>query len=399
MDPAKVFTDEVVSNIYTLAQGNFRITSIPGEESIKPHSDDSSFMVLFDGVKEDVVSTSKKFDRLKLKYPQLNGQITRYLPWIGGAVCCLLLLVILFRSGSDKNEVGKEVILPQKADQVEKVTTLEETDNNLSEKKELAALAPVEELQPPEEEETAAVPGQKEKLPGEEAAIVPQSAEKLSEPVIDQEQDGAVHVASETGKAEGTVATVENRDSALVAEKEAQEVTAKVLESPPQEVATKEIKDVARLRPGKHVKKKTELSSAQESRSAKLQPVQRAVSESVVSPALSAADRLYNARLSAGSGWQSTEKKKMFTVQVMALTSKSADKNLKDLLAQVNYRQEAGNLYIFEKKTVPEGIFVFYGEYPSVDRARLAQNSLPQFLRDHKPYVLSINKAVTKVGR
>jgi septal ring-binding cell division protein DamX len=87
----------------------------------------------------------------------------------------------------------------------------------------------------------------------------------------------------------------------------------------------------------------------------------------------------------------------MYTVQLMALASKTAEKNLKKMLAQNNYRQEAGNFYILKKSTASEKIFVFYGEYPSLERARLVTNSLPKFLRDHKPYVLSIKGAVAKI--
>lgn len=89
----------------------------------------------------------------------------------------------------------------------------------------------------------------------------------------------------------------------------------------------------------------------------------------------------------------------MYTVQLMALASITAEKNLKKMLAQVNYRQEAGNFYIFNKATVPENIFVFYGEYPSIERARLAKNSLPKFLRDHRPYALSIKGAIAKARK
>ena len=89
----------------------------------------------------------------------------------------------------------------------------------------------------------------------------------------------------------------------------------------------------------------------------------------------------------------------MFTVQLMALASKDAEINLKKMLAQVDYRQEAGNFYIFKQATAPTHIYVFYGEYPSIERARLVKNSLPQFLRDHKPYALSIKDAMAKVKK
>jgi septal ring-binding cell division protein DamX len=121
------------------------------------------------------------------------------------------------------------------------------------------------------------------------------------------------------------------------------------------------------------------------------------VLKAIVTKSHFAADKLYNERLSAGLGWERGAKEGMFTVQLMALASKTAEKNLKKMLAQNNYRQEAGNFYILKKSTASEKIFVFYGEYPSLERARLVTNSLPKFLRDHKPYVLSIKGAVAKI--
>jgi septal ring-binding cell division protein DamX len=69
------------------------------------------------------------------------------------------------------------------------------------------------------------------------------------------------------------------------------------------------------------------------------------------------------------------------------------------MLARDNYRQEAGNFYIFKKTAMPENIFVFYGEYPTMERARLVKNSLPEFLLKYKPYALSIKEAMVKVEK
>ena len=64
-----------------------------------------------------------------------------------------------------------------------------------------------------------------------------------------------------------------------------------------------------------------------------------------------AADHLYKERLLAGLAWEKIKKEDMYTVQLMALASLDAEINLKKLLAQVDYRQEAGNFYIFKKVT------------------------------------------------
>ena len=73
----KVFSEEVVNNIYSLAKGNFRTTNILGEETVKSHTADTSFMVLLDGVKEDYGSGNE--DLYATKYSQLIKTITPYL--------------------------------------------------------------------------------------------------------------------------------------------------------------------------------------------------------------------------------------------------------------------------------------------------------------------------------
>ncbi len=410
-DAAGLFTDEVINSIFSVAQGNFRMTNILGQETVTSRNDENSFVENMESDEEGVeVETAPSY---AIKYPRLEGKITRYLPWIGGAVCCLLLLFMLFRSGKDDIEVGKDMNQTQRAEQIETMPTTPKTDENLFETKELATLSPVEELQPPEEE--TEVSGAEEKAPGQEVGALSPSVEKSSQPVIDQEQDVASSqpvIDQEQGVAEDivpeasqtaeTVATADSGDVEPVAEseeKEVDEVVAAAEEKLSQEAAPAPAKDVALLRPGKQVKRKMEASSAQPLRSNASHPPANAVPKVTASAPHFAADKLYNARLSAGSGWTSLEKKKMFTVQLMALTSKNAEQNLKKILTQVNYRQEAGKFYILQKKTAPEGVFVFYGEYLSSDKARLAQDSLPQFLRDHKPYVLSIGKAIAKVGK
>lgn len=400
IDAAKVFTDEVISNIYILAQGNFRRTNILGEESVKLYNDDTSFKALLEGDEEGVDMEHETPGGIK--YPQPAGKLTTYLSWIGGAVFCLSLLLFLFRSGGDKIEVDQNTVQTPKADQIEKVTTSQETSDSLSQKEELVDLEPVDELQPPGEED-ATISRPENKGSGQEAVAVQQSVENSPPPVAGQGQGKPEQVAPETSKTLDTVATGDSRDNAPVAEteetEETEEVVAAKKENPPKEAVTREKNDIVLLRPGKLVKKKTKGSPAQLQQEIKPQSPDKVLPKVAVATPHSAADTLYSARLSAGSGWESTKKKEMYTVQIMALTSKTAVTNLKKILARANYRQEAENFYIFEKRTAPKSVFVFYGEYPSIDRANLAQNRFPQFLRDHKPYVLSIKRAVAKVGK
>ena len=392
---ANVFTEEVISKICILAQGNFRRINILGEETIQPYIDDTSFMVLLEGVKEGVEIGNKTPEGPK--YPQSVGKFTTYLSWIGGAVFCLSLLLFLFRPEKDKVEVDKNINQPPKAEQLDKATINQETSDNLSQQKELVALKQVEELHPPEEE---TVSGPEKKIPGPEAADVQPSADNSPAPVVSQEKVENEQVSPGTSKTLEKVVPTDSRDNAPAAKtEETEEVVAAIKENPPNEPVTKESNDIVKLRPGKMVKKKTQISSAKLQPEVKPQSLEKVLPKLDIATTQTAADILYNARLSAGSGWKGTNKKGMYTVQVMALTSKTAVANLKKMLTQTKYRQEAGNFYIFEKRTAQKGVFVFYGEYSSIDRANLAQNSFPQFLRDLKPYVLSIKSAVAKVGK
>ncbi len=389
IDAAQVFTDEVVDDIYRRANGNFRMTNILGEETVQPHREDTSFMVLLEGVEEH--GDTRKKNSVVMEYLHLDGKISRYLPWIGGVVCCLLLIFFLFRPDGDKSEVGKEVIQSPQSDPSVKVTTVQETGANLLEKKELATLVPVEELEPPDEGGAPLAAADKSGS-GEESVTAPLLVEKETQPVSDEIQNLDDQASPQMADTTEEVETVSSKESAPVAEIKKQDAPLVVPEVLTPPATSQEVKDIARLHPGHQVKKKNKLPVAQQS-------PQPAMAKAVVASTNPAADRLYQARLLAGSSWQGTEKKNMFTVQLMALNSKNGERNLKNMLAQLNYRQEAGNFYIFEQKNAPEKVFVFYGEYQSLDMARLAQNSLPQFLRDHKPYALSINEAVAKIGR
>jgi type II secretory pathway predicted ATPase ExeA/septal ring-binding cell division protein DamX len=387
LDATKVFSDEVVAHIYSLANGNIRTTNLLGEESVKSHSADTSFMVLLDGVKEGFGSENEA--SYATKYSQLINKFVAYLPWAGGGLCCLLLFFYLFGSGGDENDVNLDIHQSEKAVQIEVVTPLPE-----------AIVQPPKEEEPAETvqalDENTTVPRFHEQnvLVGETAVVLP--VEKSGKQDVDQLQSLVVEgAATEDG------AVLEKAgvfDNVTVAEEgETVPVEVKELQNS-QETSKKEVADIVRLRPNDDLKKKLVLSPEPQRVVIKVQSRKEV---RVISGAggHSTADQLYDNRVLAGLGWKGSEKENMYTVQLMVLASKTAEKNLKKMLVQVEYRQEAGNFYIFKKGTGPENIFVFYGEYPSIERARLVKNSLPKFLRDHKPYVLSIQGALAKVRK
>jgi type II secretory pathway predicted ATPase ExeA/septal ring-binding cell division protein DamX len=346
-DATKVFTDEVVGNIYSLAQGNFRMTNMLGEESVKIHGDDTSFMVLLEGVKDGVKGTKKRSDGGK--YSHLMANVSAYLPWIGGVAGCFLLLFYLFRPGDGANDVGPVIDKSAKTVQLD--------------------------------------------IP----AVVPEA--KLNIEIPEEQKPAVVETAMEMPPENLPADQVESAPAEEEAEKEIGE--AEEMKAPIQMAAEKK-EDIAHLQPAGEVEQNPELSPAL----APVSPPQvikrepRAKKRNVT-PAIThfPAAKLYDERVSAGSAWGKKDKQDLYTVQLMLLASTSAEENLKKMLAQDNYRQEAGNFYIFKKTAAPENIFVFYGEYPTMERARLVKNSLPEFLLKDKPYALSIKGAMAKVRK
>lgn len=351
-DATKVFTDEVVGNIYSLAQGNFRMTNMLGEESVKIHGDDTSFMKLLEGVKGGVKSARKPSNEGKYSY--LRHKVAAYLPWIGGAAGCFLLLFYLFGPGDETNDVGPVI-----------------DNSGKTVQSEMEAVVP---------------------------AVVPEV--KVNVEIPEKQEPMAVETAMETPQKNEPADRVETVPAEEEAEKEIGGPVEDITASP--QAAAEEKEDIAHLQPVGGVEQNPELSPA-------LPPVvppqvikrePRSKIRKVI-PAIAhfPAAKLYDERVSAGSAWAKKEKQGLYTVQLMLLTSTSAEENLKKMLAQDNYRQEAGNFYIFKKTAAPGNIFVFYGEYPTLERARLVKNSLPAFLLKDKPYALSIKGAMAKVGK
>ncbi|HHB75256.1 MAG TPA: AAA family ATPase [Desulfobulbus sp.] len=107
-------------------------------------------------------------------------------------------------------------------------------------------------------------------------------------------------------------------------------------------------------------------------------------------------DALFRDRLRASAEWLAGAYRGQYTIQLMMLSSKSAEENVKKLLVRDDYYAIIDKLHILRKKTNPPTLFVFYGTYPSMDAARQVRNTMPVFLRKHHPYALSIADALTK---
>ncbi len=107
-------------------------------------------------------------------------------------------------------------------------------------------------------------------------------------------------------------------------------------------------------------------------------------------------ERVYNRRSAAGSTWLLGDKDDRYTIQLMVVTSNDAKEKVKDMLAQKEYRGQADKFYILKKVSNPGVQYIYYGEYPTMTEARNARNTMPAFLRGHKPYAMSVKGAVRK---
>lgn len=107
-------------------------------------------------------------------------------------------------------------------------------------------------------------------------------------------------------------------------------------------------------------------------------------------------DQLFRDRVGAAQKWLKSKDSTVYTVQLMLLTSKDAEKNLKKMFSQREYQEIADKFFILRTPGNASPLYLFYGEYPSRVSARMARNNLPVFLRGHSPYIISVKEAVQK---
>ena len=343
-------------------------------------------MVLLDGVKDGY--GSERREAYATKYSHLVDKFRPYFPWIGGGLCCFLLFLFLVGLGDEDSDVAQDTQQTKKNVQIETVTTVREP---LGQNLEIAV--PAEKVQSPQENDAAFQVSEHNAPVDEEPVSLPE--ESTTQKDAEQQQSVLKQAATMENEIAEKVEVIEDEvgvaagDQVFVETKNQQHI---------EEAEVLEAADIVTLRPRQELKIKHASSVEHQGVIIKVQSRKEVRSGTVANGYFSVSD-LYDARLMAGLSWKGSDKENMYTVQLMVLTSSAAEKNLKKMLAQVNYRQEAGNFFIFEKATKPANIYVFYGEYPNIETARLVKNSLPKFLRDHKPYVVSIKGAISKIRK
>ncbi len=379
-DGKNIFSAEDAKNIYGIAEGNFRMTNFLAEESLISQGDDTPVKELFETVKDTAEIRDEPIEKVGLA--DLLKQYSDYLPWVGAVLCSVLLVIFLIKPGQEESHdrqssqqtVETEILVANSAKRSQVVD------------QEVQQEAPAAEAQPAEV--LIVEPVTKEEKTEEEPAEIPpmkivaeqlKDKKEIVEPAVELEQTSPPDSARQT---EQSQVEIEAGDYIQTEKKVA----------------------IVELHPTRTLKRKPESPLVVQTKTTKEQPQMKKVvpqrtevQKTVVSPPPGTVDHLLRKRLLAGATWDSGQRDGMYTVQLMVLASRDAENNLKKMLALGNYRQEAGNFYIFKKETTPENIYIFYGEYPSISLARLAQNSLPRFLRDHKPYVISIKGAVDKM--
>ena len=376
-DPERkgVFNDIIIRNIFSLAKGNFRKTNLLAEESLRTHGDDTSFMVLLENVKEEVEVKQRRNRQVR---PHFTKRNVGYLPWLGGIGCVLLLLFFFMRPvGGDRSE-EKAAARP---DTVEKIEVAG------------AAAQAVPEEPGPGTEETAVPPvaattSQAAQVQPAELAKEDDAAEKFPPESLD---DGPVETESLGEAIEAGPQSGEQAVAAVVGEtQEIPPASVRGIEPPAEKVV-----QIRQAKPMKIKKATASVSGGKETSNSQSTAV-KVTNAAQKQPSV---DQLLQKRLAAGSAWSKKGKEDLYTMQLMALTDKNAEENLKKMLDQPQYRRESENLYIFKKPANSSVVFVFYGEYANLTLARKAQENLPTFLRAHQPYPISIKGAMAKVKK
>ncbi|MGB3213021.1 MAG: ATP-binding protein [Desulforhopalus sp.] len=384
VDSTEIFTNDTVAEIYALTKGNFRMISTLGEELLNTQGDDASFMVLLEGVEEGRQPEARETGLLRLPYVKkaLRTNVFR----MSVVACCLVLLFFLFRLGHDVSDPGKDhglleenVVRPEGRQEHPQTSDLEISPSATSK-------IIVEQVREKEISEHMS----EIDTDGLQASALEEKNISLLQNDVTQAQ---TVVEQQTGvKTDETVGsdTIDDGTGKVVAGNEVDD--RQVIP----EIVKKEQRNIVHLRPAGNQKTKTGVLPEQRRKTIIVQS-RATVQHGSASTGLFSVEQRYAERLQAGIEWEKKEKQDLYTIQLMALASETAEKNLKKMLAQDGYEQVVGDFFILRKKTGPEALLVFYGEYPDIERARHAKERLPQFLRDHKPYALSIKGAVAKV--
>jgi type II secretory pathway predicted ATPase ExeA/septal ring-binding cell division protein DamX len=337
-DKKQVFTLDAAKKIFVVAGGNFRMTNTLAKETLGSVNADTSFMVLLDNVQDTFDEEQPK----KLDFTLFKETYQAYKKWIipAGAGLAVMIILLVMRMGGTP-DINKNVQTPKG----EKLTT--EYTNPQKQPEEIRGEIDKTDRQQPQkveaekvEKETTQVSPIPSPPPPENTPVKKQAAEKISE----SQKVTTANTAQKMVKAEA---------------------------SPPKKVLIAE----------------------------KTPPSQQAPPPPKASlPKQVPVEKIVSSRISATAKWLVGRENDYFTIQLMVLASDGAEKSLRKILGKKEYQEVVNRLYILRKASSKPNVFVFYGEYKTLDEARNASKTLPEFLLKHKPYVISVRGAVKKAS-
>ncbi len=421
------FSKEVKRHIIAAAQGNYRTINVLAEEARHTRGDDTSFMVLLGNVCDEVEKEPGGWKQVSVR--ELFEEYKVYLPWSAGLLLLVGLVAFIFGSAAEQDSgdytTGKAVPAAEK-----NITTTEGSSP--------VAIPPVAAEQPVGTEPEKSVKTVELLETGHASAVVsevslPTAAEVTAgisrkiagivpEPEPVDESDERTGMSPERAAGGGPPASVVRENPVTITDMEGlklRDVEQFVDDSgnrnrdDVQMPSAVDKIDMVELQPTGRVKRKP---GARFQKSEKMTILKRNLKTSPrpneaprllearkkkvvrykTSPAV---ETLFRKRIAAGRAWEKGRRDHKYTIQLMVLGSDTAERNLKKKLEDVKYRQEAGNFYLFQEAGNSRKLLVFYGEYDSMEKARSAKNSLPQFLKEENPYPLGVRTAMKKVGR
>ncbi len=356
IEEKEVFTKEAAAKIAAMSKGNLHMINVCADESLQSSSDETSFLVLLDHVKDGdsdgalTASGSGPFSTLSFSPKYVLG---------GGFLLALLLLIFLLSGGDEQKVV--EPIIKQGTDPVF--------------------------ANPPKQMSKAV------------DKPVPVTREKEVDPVLESVTEQEVKNVLDVKKIE-TVERIEGPAADL------NEAKPPVLKTPvvisPVEIVEKNSIEPELPELTRQSKRSTDttkrvpipriISSKEKQISVKAEPPP--AKKAPLSKA--SQDPVLGKFVAVGEKWQAGEADSSFSIQIMSLTSEQAEENLKRIVSQPEYQAVADKLVVLTRPSDPLTIFVFYGQYPSMADARNARNNMPIFLRDRHPYPISVRGAVEK---
>jgi hypothetical protein len=393
----KAVADDIRMSIVDQANGNFKKIFLLTREAAQNQGDDTSFMVLLENIKSSEPDVEVAETKAVRRYYEQVLQYKKYFPYLGAVMAVFVALVWGLMPDSkeelsEKPEGEVKTAVKVVAPPVAPIAIESKMKKN---KKSAAASDSVKNARPSSAE-------------AKNQMVSPKRGAGTDD--INNIENGVkTYSLGEAGKTnEQLPKEVEQAIIKTVTEKVAKEpivlqANTSHQDAPPTVVKIKEIvrkeSKVVELWPSKELKKKPEVEVIAAKQTKQIVSSKNAVQEVVASNSHLTTDQLLRKRMVASAPWQRGKKDDQYTVQLMVLTAKNGKDNFKKMLEDEEYRKEANNFFVFKKRSSPDVLMIFYGEYPTMSFARLAKNNLPEFLLKHKPYPISVKEAMGKVNQ